>query len=55
MKGEDKMKLIIYNNEIGEVVRIGVYTDDGKWVKWLPKKDLDKYAEEAYSVENKNI
>lgn len=49
------MKLIIYNDCIGNIVRIGLYTDDNKWVKWLPKKDLDKYAEEAYSVENRNL
>lgn len=49
------MKLIIYNDCTGNIARIGVYTDDNKWVKWLPKKDLDKYVEQAYSVENKNI
>ncbi len=49
------MKLIVFNDVIGHIVKIGVYTDDNKWVKWIPKKDLDKYAEEAYSVEIRNL
>lgn len=49
------MKLIVYNNILGDIVRIGVYTDDNKWVKWLPKKDLNEYVEKSYSVENKTV
>ena len=40
------MKLIIYNNKLGDVVRIGLY-DDNKWIKWISKKLLDKYVDEV--------
>lgn len=49
------MKLIVFNDAIGHVARIGLYTNDDKWIKWIPKKELDKYAEEAYSVEIRNL
>lgn len=45
------MKLIITHNKIGDIVRIGLYDDDGKWVKWVPKKQLDEYVEKVDSVE----
>lgn len=46
------MIIIIFNNSIGDVVRIGLY-ENGKWLKWIPKKQLDIYIEKAESVENK--
>ena len=49
------MKLIIYNNEIGDIVRIGLYDKNGKWIKWIGKKQLDSYIDKVESVENKNI
>lgn len=49
------MKLIIYNDVTGEIVRIGLYSDSGKWLKWVPKKQLDKYVDECDEIENKNI
>ena len=49
------MKLIIYNNEIGDIVRIGLYDKNGKWIKWIGKKQLDSYIDRVESVENKNI
>lgn len=49
------MKVIIFNNEIGEIVRAGLYDSKGKWLKWIPKKQLDKYIDEADEMENKNI
>ena len=49
------MKLIIYNNEIGDIVRIGLYDKNGKWIKWIGKKQLDNYIDKVESVENKNI
>lgn len=49
------MKLIIYNDCIGNITRIGLYKDNGKWVKWVSKKELDNYIEKVDSVENINI
>ena len=49
------MKLIIYNNEIGDIVRIGLYDKSGKWIKWIGKKQLDIYIDKVESVENKII
>lgn len=49
------MKLIIYNNEIGDIVRIGLYNTNGKWIKWIGKKQLDSYIDRVESVENKII
>ena len=49
------MKLIIYNNKLGDVVRIGLYDDNNKWIKWIGKKLLDKYVDEVEKVENKII
>ena len=49
------MKLIIYNNEIGDIVRIGLYDKNGKWIKWIGKKQLDIYIDKVESVENKII
>ena len=46
------MKLIVFNDVIGHIARIGLYTNEDKWVKWIPKKELDKYVEECDSVEN---
>lgn len=46
------MKLIVFNDVIGHIARIGLYTNEGKWIKWIPKKELDKYVEECDSVEN---
>lgn len=34
------MKLIIYNNEISVIVRIGLYDRNGKWIKWISKKTI---------------
>ena len=49
------MKLIIYNNKLGDTVRIGLYDDNNKWIKWIGKKLLDKYVDEVEEVENKII
>ena len=49
------MKLIIYNNKIGDIVRIGLYDKNGKWIKWIGKKQLDIYIDKVESVENKII
>ena len=49
------MKLIIYNNKLGDTVRIGLYDDNNKWIKWIGKKLLDKYIDEVEEVENKII
>ena len=49
------MKLIIYNNKLGDIVRIGLYDDNNKWIKWIGKKLLDKYVDEVEKVENKII
>ena len=49
------MKLIIYNNKIGDIVRIGLYDTNEKWIKWIGKKQLDYYIDKVESVENKNI
>lgn len=48
------IKLIVQNNSLGEIVRIGLYEND-KWVKWIKKKELDLYAEKVDSIENVNI
>ena len=50
-----KMKLIIYNNELSDIVRIGLYDKNGKWIKWIGKKQLDNYIDKVESVENKII
>ena len=34
------MKLIIYNNKMGDIVRIGLYDENNKWVKWIGKNYL---------------
>ena len=47
------MKLIIFNNKLGDIVRIGLYDENGKWVKWISKKLLDEYIEKVDNVENK--
>lgn len=49
------MKLIIYNNELSDIVRIGLYDTNGKWIKWISKKQLDNYIDKVESVENKII
>ncbi|WP_211135411.1 hypothetical protein [Clostridium paraputrificum] len=49
------MKLIFFHDCTGNVVRVGLYKDNGKWVKWVSKKEVDKYIEEVESVENVNI
>lgn len=49
------MKLIIYNDCLGEIVRIGLYNDKGKWIKWIPKKQLDEYEEKVEDVENREV
>lgn len=48
------LKLIVQNNSLGEIVRIGLYEND-KWVKWIKKKELDLYVEKVDSIENVNI
>ena len=47
------MKMIIFNNNLGDIVRIGLYNENGKWIKWISKKLLDEYIEKVDSVENK--
>lgn len=47
------MKMIIFNNKLGDIVRIGLYNENGKWIKWISKKLLDEYIEKVDSVENK--
>ena len=49
------MKLIVYNNKMGDIVRIGLYDENNKWVKWIGKKLLDKYIDEVEEVENQII
>ena len=49
------MKLIIYNNKLGDVVRIGLYDDNNKRIKRISKKLLDKDIDEVEEVENKII
>lgn len=48
------LKLIVQNNGLGEIVRIGLYEND-KWIKWIKKKELDLYVEKVDSIENINI
>lgn len=48
------LKLIVQNNGLGEIVRIGLYEND-KWIKWIKKKELDLYVEKVDSIENVNI
>lgn len=48
------LKLIVQNNSLGEIVRIGLYEND-KWVKWIKKKELDLYVEKVDLIENVNI
>jgi hypothetical protein len=47
-------KLIINQDCFGEIVRIGLY-NNGKWVKWIKKSELDKYIDMVDVVENKNV
>ena len=47
------MKMIIFNNKLGETVRIGLYDENGKWIKWVSKKLMDEYINKVDSVENK--
>lgn len=47
------MKMIIFNNKLGETVRIGLYDENGKWIKWVGKKLIDEYIDKVDSVENK--
>ena len=49
------MKLIIFNNNLGDIVRIGLYDENNKWVKWIGKKLLDKYIDKVDVVENQII
>ena len=49
------MKLIIFNDKLGNIVRIGLYDENNKWVKWIGKKLLDKYIDEVDEVENQII
>lgn len=47
------MKMIIFNNKLGDIVRIGLYDENEKWIKWLSKKLMDEYIDKVDSVENK--
>lgn len=47
-------KLIVFNDESGEIIRVGLYKDN-KWVKWVSKKQLDKYEKIVDEIENKEI
>lgn len=47
------MKLIIFNNKLGDIVRIGLYDKNGKWIKWVSKKLMDSYIDKVDTVENK--
>ena len=49
------MKLIVFNNKMGDIVRIGLYDENNKWIKWISKKLLDKYIDEVEEVENRII
>lgn len=42
--------LKITKNVLGEIERAGVY-DNGKWVKWVKIKDIDKYIDIVDEVE----
>lgn len=46
------MKMIIFNNKLGDIVRIGLYDENGKWIKWISNKLIDKYKDKVVSVEN---
>lgn len=48
------LKIVIQNNKLGDIVRIGAY-ENGKWLKWIKKKDLDKWVELAEEVENMEV
>lgn len=47
------MKMIIFNNKLGDIIRIGLYDENGKWIKWVSKKLMDEYIDKVDSVENK--
>lgn len=47
-------KLIIFNNKFGDIVRIGLY-ENGKWLKWVKKKDLDSFIDLVDEMENQII
>ena len=50
------MKLIIFNNSIGDIVSIGLIdTKTNKWIKWITEKQLDNYIDQVESVEIKII
>ena len=48
------LKIVINQNTLGDIVRIGLYEND-KWVKWIKKKELDSYIDKVDQVENINI
>lgn len=45
------LKIIIYNDDLGEIVRIGLYKNN-KWIKWIKKKELDNYVNKVDELEN---
>ena len=45
------MKIKIFKNSLGEVTRIGLYNEIGKWIKWLPKKKFEEYKNKVESIE----
>ena len=47
------MKMVIFNNKLGEIIRIGLYDENGKWIKWVSKKLMNSYINKVDSVENK--
>lgn len=48
------IKIIIQNNKLGDIVRVGAY-EDGKWLKWIKKADIDKWVDIADEVENMEV
>lgn len=47
------MKMIIFNNKLGDIVRIGLYDENDKWIKWVSKKLMNSYIDKVDTVENK--
>lgn len=49
------MKMIIYINSNVDIVRIGLYDNNGKWVKWVSKKSYKSYIDKVDLIEPKLI
>lgn len=49
------MKMIIYINSNVDIVRIGLYDNNGKLVKWVSKKSYKSYIDKVDLIEPKLI